>query len=258
MLADAVRTVEVAWPAELAALLPTHHPALLRKTILEALDEGRTGPQLAERVRRRWWTHGYARALAEGELASPVGVAVALVRPSVDCPDPMCEDGTTLHLGEPCPKCEQRRTDRRVERRTGCGTDHGAARLPGPRGKTPAPRWWECAGQGCTASGKGLQPTDGLCWQCHDHTAHTAVQQLSARLTAGTEAAGEAARMRETISWTRLVDDAYAEHAQRRRTAQEQAQAHRQAVAEAAHVRALREQLLREHPELASYAQEQA
>ncbi|MGW1770072.1 hypothetical protein ACWCQL_39270, partial [Streptomyces sp. NPDC002073] len=227
-------------------------------TILEALDEGRTGPQLAERIRRRWWTHGYARALAEGELASPVGVAVALVRPSVDCPDPMCEDGTTVHLGEACRKCDQRRADRRADRRAGCGTDRGAVRLPGPRGKAPSPRWWECAGQGCTAVGKGLRPGDGLCWQCQNRAAQTAVEQLGARLTAEAEAAGEAARLRETIRWTRLLDDAHAEHARRGRTAHEQAEAHRQAAAEAEEVRGLRAQLLREHPELALYAQEYA
>ncbi|AYV32206.1 hypothetical protein EES41_36225 [Streptomyces sp. ADI95-16] len=248
-LADAIRAVEAAWPRELAALLPDHRPSVLREAILQALDGGRTAHQLVQRIQRRWWTHGYARALAEGQLASPVGVAVALVRPSTDCPDPMCEDGVTLHLGDGCPKCEQRRTDRR------------RGQVPGSREKEPAPHWWECDGQGCTAAGKGPRPADGLCWQCQERVeqaaAQTAVQRVSATLAAEAQAAGEAARLRQTIRWARMLDEAYAEHAERSKTAQERTEAQRKAAADAAQVRMLREQLLREHPELGAYAQEQ-
>ncbi|MFD4924238.1 hypothetical protein ACFWNE_23460 [Streptomyces goshikiensis] len=248
-MADAVRAVETGWPRELAALLPDHRPAVLREAILQALDGGRTAHQLVERIQRRWWTHGYARALAEGQLTSPVGTAVALVRPSTDCPDPMCEDGVTLHLGDGCPKCDQRRTDRR------------RGQVPGPREKGPAPQWWECEGQGCTAAGKGPQPAGGLCWQCQERVeeaaAQTAVQRESATLAAEAEAAEAAARLRKTIRWARMLDEAYTEHAERGRTARELAEAQRQAEADAEQVRILREQLLREHPELAAYAQEQ-
>ncbi|WP_254211705.1 hypothetical protein [Streptomyces sp. ADI95-16] len=241
--------MEAAWPRELAALLPDHRPSVLREAILQALDGGRTAHQLVQRIQRRWWTHGYARALAEGQLASPVGVAVALVRPSTDCPDPMCEDGVTLHLGDGCPKCEQRRTDRR------------RGQVPGSREKEPAPHWWECDGQGCTAAGKGPRPADGLCWQCQERVeqaaAQTAVQRVSATLAAEAQAAGEAARLRQTIRWARMLDEAYAEHAERSKTAQERTEAQRKAAADAAQVRMLREQLLREHPELGAYAQEQ-
>ncbi|MEU8943469.1 hypothetical protein AB0C97_36355 [Streptomyces goshikiensis] len=222
---------------------------MLREAILQALDGGRTAHQLVERIQRRWWTHGYARALAEGQLASPVGTAVALVRPSTDCPDPMCEDGVTLHLDDGCPKCEQRRMDRR------------RGQVPGPREKGPAPQWWECDGPGCTTAGKGPRPADGLCWQCQERVeeaaAQTAVQGVSATLAAEADAAEEAARLRQTIRWARMLDEAYTEHAERGRTAQEQAEAQRQAEADAEQVRILREQLLREHPELAAYAQEQ-
>ncbi len=248
-MADAIRAVETGWPRELAALLPDHRPAVLREAILQALDGGRTAHQLVERIQRRWWTHGYARALAEGQLTSPVGTAVALVRPSVDCPDPMCEDGVTLHLGDGCPKCDQRRTDRR------------RGQVPAPREKGPAPQWWECEGQGCMASGKGHRPAGGLCWQCQERVeeaaVQTAVQRVSATLAAEAEAAEEAARLRQTIRWARMLDEAYTEHAERGRTAQELAEAQRQAEADAEQVRILREQLLREHPELAAYAQGQ-
>lgn len=75
-------TVEAAWPEALAALLPKYRPVVIRDTILAALDGGRSAEQLAERVRRRWWNHGYAMDAAEGGkgIGSAVGVAVGLVR----------------------------------------------------------------------------------------------------------------------------------------------------------------------------------
>lgn len=242
--ADLVRAVEAGWPRELAALLPPHRPAVLREAILQALDGGRTPQQLVERIHRRWWSHGYARALAEGELASPVGAAVGLVRPSTDCPDPMCEDGTTLHLGDACPKCAERRADRR------------RSHVPAQRQTTPQPHWWECADDHCTAAGKGPRPHDGLCRQCRDRAEQAHIQQATAGLMAEAEAAQEAQRLRQTIRWQRMLDDAYTQHAQHTRTAEDQAEAERHAAAEAEEVRRLREQLLRQHPELAPYTQQ--
>jgi hypothetical protein len=117
--AAAVRTVEEAWPEGLRELLPSYRPQVLRDTIVQAL-ESRTPEQLVERVRRRWWSHGYAVDAMPGEkgIGSPVGVAVALVRPSVDCPDPMCEDGTTVYTGAACRACAERKADRAESRRS--------------------------------------------------------------------------------------------------------------------------------------------
>ncbi|WP_405959388.1 hypothetical protein OG239_00280 [Streptomyces sp. NBC_00868] len=217
---------------------------MLREAILQALEGGRTPQQLVERIQRRWWTHGYARALAEGELSSPVGVAVGLVRPSTDCPNPMCEDGTTLHLAYACPKCEERRADRRRDR------------VPAQREEHPRPQWWECEGKDCTAAGKGPRPDDGLCRQCRDRAELAEVQRATAGLVAEARAAEEAERLRQAIQWQRMLDNAYTEHAERTRTAQDQAEAEQQATADAKEVRRLREQLLRKHPELAAYAQQ--
>ncbi|MGW8779827.1 helix-turn-helix domain-containing protein [Streptomyces sp. NPDC055796] len=239
-LTDAVRTVEAGWPRELAALLPPHRPAVLRKAILDALDAGRTPPQLLERIQRRWWTHGYARALAEGQLSSPVGVAVGLVRPSMDCPDPMCEDGTTLHLDDTCPKCTERRADRRHQRQ-----GH------------PQPHWWECNGHNCQSSGKGPRPEDGLCRHCRNRAEQTEIQRATAGLIAKAETAQKAEQLRQAARWERMLNDAHAEHTERSRSARDQAEAEQRAAAEAEEVRRLREQLRREHPELAAYAQQQ-
>ncbi len=183
-LADSVRAVEAGWPRELAALLPPHPPAVLREAILHALDAGRTPQQLLERIQRRWWTHGYAHALAEGELSSPVGAAVGLVRPSTDCPDPMCEDGTTLHLDDACPKCTERRAD------------HRRRPVPTQRQNGPQLRWWECDGKDCSAAGKGPRPDDGLCQQCRNRAEQTEIQRATAGLVAEAEAAQEAERLR--------------------------------------------------------------
>ncbi|MEU9146581.1 helix-turn-helix domain-containing protein [Streptomyces sp. NPDC048349] len=241
--AGAVRAVEAGWPPELAGLLPAHRPAVLREAILQALDGGRTPQQVLERIQRRWWTHGYALALAQGELSSPVGVAVGLVRPSTDCPDPMCEDGTTIHLGGPCPKCTERRADRR------------RTHVPAQRQTCPQPNWWECVGDHCTAVGKGPRPGDGLCPRCRDRAEQAHIEQATAGLRAEAEAVQEAERLRQAIRWQRMLDDAYTEHAHHTRTAEDRAEAERHAAAEAEEVQRLREQLLRAHPELAAYVQ---
>ncbi|WP_432215415.1 helix-turn-helix domain-containing protein [Streptomyces subrutilus] len=204
--ADAVKVVEEGWPPDLARLLPAHRPAVLWQAICKALDGGRTPQQLLERIQRRWWTHGYARALAEGKISSPVGVAVGLVRPSTDCPDPMCEDGTTLHTEQPCTNCIQRRADRR----------YGHAPTPGDT--FPRPQWWECEGKHCTAAGKGPRPDTGLCWRCQDQAELAQIQHATAHLLTEAETAQQAQRLRQTIRRQRTLDDTHTEHTNRTRT----------------------------------------
>lgn len=252
-LAAAVNTVAAAWPSELAVLLPSYNRNLdvIRKAVQAGLDGGRTPEQLAERVRRRWWTHGYAMKAAPGGegIRSAVAVAVALVLPSTDCPDPMCEDGTVLDTGQPCRTCAQRREDRKAARRQG--------QVPGPRGEAgPAPAWWECAGEGCDATGKGTRPQDGLCWKCHDQAEAEEIQRATAGLRAERDAeyAAQAERAKAAAKWAQMLDDAYAEDAEREAAKDAAFRARR--AAEAEETRRLREQLAAEHPELAAYAQQ--
>ncbi|MGW2585411.1 hypothetical protein ACWCYZ_29535 [Streptomyces virginiae] len=258
--AAAVATVEAAWPEALVALLPRFRPENLTTAILGALDGGRTPEQVAERVRRRWWEHGYAMDAAEGGkgLDRPVGVAVGLVRPSTDCPDPMCEDGARIHVGprDVCPKCEERRAARRADRRQGV--------VPGPRGDAgPAPVWWNCDGtrpdgRPCEATGKGTRPADGLCWACHDRAEVEVIERATAALQAEAERAAHLERLRETVRWNEMVEEAYEEHVERRRSEVERAERERRRAAQAEETRLLREQMAREHPELAAYAQQPA
>lgn len=243
--ASAVATVEAAWPAELAALLPKNRPPELRDTILDALDGGRSPDQLTERVRRRWIAHGYADALLpDGKgIGSPVGVAVGLVRPSTDCPDPMCEDGVTIHLGGACPKCEQRRLDRKA--------DHRQGQVPGPReDRQPAPDWWECENPACGAPGQGQRPEDGLCRSCRAE-----LEQATARFGSESAHLEEAQRRQsEQLAWELLLEDAYEEHEQRE-TLAVAADHERRQHAEAAEDRRLREEIVRQHPELVPFGQ---
>ncbi|MGW7504330.1 hypothetical protein ACWGIR_22755 [Streptomyces albidoflavus] len=154
--AKAVRAVEAAWPKELAELLPPYTLPVIRDAVLAALD-ARTAQQLTERIRHRWEAYGFAHDLlsAEGRgLKSAVGVAVALVRPSTDCPDPMCEDGTNLSSGAPCRVCPERRADRRSRRGSGAQSAVGTS------------EHWECAVPTCRRPGKGTPAEDGLCPAC--------------------------------------------------------------------------------------------
>lgn len=226
--AAALRTVEAALPAELQALLPKYRPKVLREVILEALDS-RTAEQVAQRVRHRWWAHGYAAdALTGGRgISSPVGVAVGLVRPSADCPDPMCEDGTTLDTGEPCRTCAERRADRKT----------GQGRVPVQRSARHegSQSLWECAE--CRDPLKGERPPDGLCASCRTDAdaAGVAARQLAQRLAS--EEAGRAQLPPETRDV--MSDEAYAEPADERRAAGDQENRERRRLEEDAEPRRL-------------------
>jgi hypothetical protein len=112
-----VQEVLSAFPEELrAAMRETAHtdaPKTLVTAASKALQE-RSVEQLVARVGRRWHAHGYEAKFRTGELARPVGAAVAMLRPG-ECPVPLCEDGTLL-TGGPCRACEMRGHDHRANR----------------------------------------------------------------------------------------------------------------------------------------------
>ncbi|MFE4539618.1 hypothetical protein ACFRKB_31910 [Streptomyces scopuliridis] len=249
--AAAVKQVEAAFPEQLQ--LPSYRPPVLRDAILDALDS-RSPEVVVERVKRRWWKHGYEEAVMPGGrgIGSAIGVAVALVRPSTDCPDPMCEDGVVLDTGAPCRACEQRQEDRRgpVPAQRG-GSDKGQG------DGAPEPRRWKC--RSCHTLGKsGIEvPEDGLCGPCRKEE-----QEAEAAVAAARERMVQAEARREQLAreqWIELVEDAYSEHAERerdaagereRREAQEQ-----QRLRDAEERRRIQEQIARENPELLAYSQ---
>ncbi|MFI8944773.1 helix-turn-helix domain-containing protein [Streptomyces syringium] len=153
--AAAVKTVEDAFPAELAAVLPRYRPAVLRDAIVDAL-RGRTADQLAERIDRRWYTWGFAAKADGGDgLERPVGVAVRLVGDG-DCADARCEDGVSVDTGAACPRCAERRQDRSHGR--------GGPHVPAQPGPGPArPRCADCE---VPFAPTAVVPEDGVCAEC--------------------------------------------------------------------------------------------
>ncbi|MFC7634679.1 hypothetical protein ACFQWA_00020 [Streptomyces thermogriseus] len=242
--AEAVRQVEASFPEALKQRLPSYRPAPLRDAILQALDS-RTPEALAERIERRWWKHGYEEAVAPGGkgLDSPVGVAVALVRPG--CPDPMCEDGVILDTRQPCRACQQRREDRKADR----------ARVPKQQSSVPAR--WKC--RNCSVVGRGEGPEDRLCRTCRqeEEEARAAMQALQERLQRSREE-----RMRladEQADAMPEEDEEDSEHAVQEAAAAEEhaAQEARGQLSpqEAEELHRLRTELARQYPELAQYSQ---
>jgi hypothetical protein len=113
-----VLRVLAAFPEPLrAAMRETAHtdtPKTLVTAVAKALQD-RTAEQLVDRVCRRWWLHGYEAKFEAGELARPVGAAVAMLRHG-ECPDLRCEDGEVLDTGAPCRLCIERGKDYKAER----------------------------------------------------------------------------------------------------------------------------------------------
>ncbi|MEU2098714.1 hypothetical protein ABZ741_21615 [Streptomyces globisporus] len=256
--AAAVKQVETAFPQELQ--LPSYRPPVLRDAILEALS-ARPLDVVVERVKRRWWKHGYEEAVMPGGkgIGSAIGVAVALVRPSMDCPDPMCEDGVVLDKGVPCRACEQRKEDRKRP-------------VPGQRGRAsedqgdgaPAPRRWKC--RECKKPGKpGTDaPDGGLCSPCRDdeQEAEAAAARLREELAQAEERQEAEREWLARERWNDLVENAYWEHAEREREAAEERERHeaqeQRKLREAEERRLIQEQIARENPELLAYSQSAA
>lgn len=159
---DVVRAVRAHFPAELN---PPNVPTL-SNAVLQALAEGRpdsrTVEQLGVRIQRRWYVHGWARRVDEGEtLTSPIGVAIDLVRSygrgdKWGCAAPRCEDGVDIDTGEDCTVCPERLADRQAAPRA------GGARMPGPRHPQGSQGFRECP------CGNPIQKSsdDDLCRGC--------------------------------------------------------------------------------------------
>lgn len=175
---DTVRRVRAFFPSE---LLDNGLPDLpvLSDAILTAMGEGRTVEQMRDRIWFRWANHGFADMWdQEKAFDSPVGVAVALVRPlrrgdRFACPDLRCENGVSLDTEEPCRLCVERLADWRAERarqrsqeppvgansaRAGTGSTEAA--LPPQRAAQPREPLVEDSAE----TGTGEATSEGLAW----------------------------------------------------------------------------------------------
>ncbi|MCX4606810.1 hypothetical protein OG402_41015 [Streptomyces anulatus] len=117
---EQINAVRAFLPPEVGDGLP--YGSSMSDAILTAMGEGRTAEQLRDRIWFRWANHGFADIWAEdGRFETPVGVAVALVRPlrrgdRFACPDLRCENGADVDTKEPCRLCAERLADWRAER----------------------------------------------------------------------------------------------------------------------------------------------
>jgi hypothetical protein len=148
-----VQHVLAAFPPELRDAIQSKARTDRPKSLIKAIEQQLAGggrvqaAKLAERVRRRWTTHRYAEHFAAGQLTSPIGTALAMVKDG-PCPDPRCEDGQ-LEDGSPCRACiereknfrgdreRQRQLDRELKEREArlracphCQVDHGTNGRP--------------------------------------------------------------------------------------------------------------------------------
>ncbi|MFD8469076.1 hypothetical protein ACFV10_28710 [Streptomyces cyaneofuscatus] len=175
---DLVRRVRAFFPPE---LLDNGLPNLpvLSDAILTAMGEGRTAEQMRDRIWFRWTNHGFNDIWDQEEaFDSPVGVAVALVRPlrrgdRFACPDLRCENGVSLDTEEPCRLCAERLADWRADRArrraqeppegansAPAGTGSAEAVLPPQRGAQPREPFVEDSAE---AEAEGALP-EGLAW----------------------------------------------------------------------------------------------
>lgn len=233
--------------------VPTVSDAIL-KVLDPSNPETRTVEELGERIRRRWFLHGYQGK----EIRSPIGAVLDLVRPYKrgdrwGCPNPRCDFGVVLETQEDCATCIARIAERRYARRDGDGAQQAAQ---GPL--VPAQRaeimWWDCAD--CGNPGKGQAPADGLCRPCRQKALYEEVppaEEFDWEATADAWAADSEA------AWLTLLEEAYAEHAGREEQAAEvrrlEEARRRKQREEAEETARLRAEIAAQYPELAAAGQ---
>lgn len=96
-------------PAALRGLPAELAPYAGERRVLQqaamALRRSRTAAEINARILRRW----ERRPL--DPIADPRAYLIRLIQSA--CPDDMCEDGTLVHTGQPCARCDERAPKRR-------------------------------------------------------------------------------------------------------------------------------------------------
>lgn len=184
-----VRSVRAFYPPELLDVLP--ELPRVSSAILSAMrTDGRTAEQLGERIGYRWIHHGYAAKHAAGKLSSPVGAAVAMVRPLrrgdwYACADARCENGRDVITGVECRLCEVRITDQKAAKAPCEGLAGTPGGIPSPGASQAieghSGRLKDCEEPSCR---QPIPATGGpLCSGCviDAQEAHDAAQAAAAR-----------------------------------------------------------------------------
>jgi len=178
------RTVIAALPFALRAQLPPDRPLprQVHAALADALAE-RTPGQISARIERRWVAHGYEiaadpRAGGTG-LQRPIGVLLSLLGPG-PCPDPRCEDGTSIDTGERCARCRERREERagRVQPPPAPAAQPGPPRAPhAATGPARCPQHPGAATRTDPATGRGQCAG---CWGERHHAMHDTRERTAA------------------------------------------------------------------------------
>ncbi|MEV0449859.1 hypothetical protein [Streptomyces sp. NPDC050600] len=197
---------ELAVVKQVLAFLPPELPAdkvrlpVVADAILSAMAaDGRNVEEMGQRIVYRWLHHGFAEKAAAGQLESPVGAVVALVRPlrrgdKHACADSRCENGRSLDTGEECRLCAVRNADRKAEQQRNRPPRAEKPPMPPQRAHAaPAkPLLEDCVGPLCTRS---VPAGRALCGDCADAAASEGAQDEHVAFEEFT-AAQEDARLR--------------------------------------------------------------
>ncbi|MEV4975548.1 hypothetical protein [Streptomyces scopuliridis] len=197
---DQVRAVRAFFPADFLTGLPDVPE--LSQAILDALAgdvpaADRTVAQLGARIEERWNHHGWAVKFYAGQIQSPVGAAVAMVRPLArgdryGCANPRCDAGFDVDTGAECMTCPERIEAHKAERRqqarcAAVGTNAGSVDPSNVLRAMPAQRatvvidsqmpFRECA---CRNLILPKTSTDTMCQECRKEADHASDYAVNA------------------------------------------------------------------------------
>ncbi|MEU8683012.1 hypothetical protein [Streptomyces sp. NPDC048611] len=187
---DLVAAVRRHFPQELAVPdIPAVSDAVL-KALATGEPDSRTVEQLGSRIETRWYTHGWAMKVLEGEeIKSPVGVAINLVRAygrgdKWGCANPRCEAGADVDTGVECSVCPERLEARKAARQHEWAQDgqQTPVRPAVPReAPVPEPRSRVTPLRNCDQCDHAFRsPHPGLCPGCRRSADERAIQPAEA------------------------------------------------------------------------------
>lgn len=184
---DLVAAVRRYFPQELAVPdIPAVSDAVL-KALATGQPDSRTVEQLGARIETRWYTHGWAMRLLNGEkVSSPVGAAIDLVRAygrddKWGCANPRCEAGKDADTEADCPTCPERLEARKAARGNERTQDASDAPVQSVASTVPEQRPAAVRMQNCPECDRGFRASEpGLCRDCREDAVDRAQQPTNA------------------------------------------------------------------------------
>jgi hypothetical protein len=172
---QAVQAVRDALPRYLDRELPVNLRRDTKDAFLKALAAGtpyeRTPAQLVQyRVLPRWDGY-YGSLFGRGEVKSPVGAVLEMLKYTPECGNARCDDRRDVDTGQPCINCAERVSDKKRVRQAMGGKgqsdshpDAAVPTLPEQRDTEQVLPMRTC--DGCERAYRAAQP--GLCGECRE------------------------------------------------------------------------------------------